>query len=278
MALSVVDLYRDVLPRTNCGDCGFPSCMAFAGMVVSDKYPLKNCPHISPAVVERCGIELEKQYAAGKWLKRDMAKDALDWAREKSAGVKFTDLPDRIGGQIKTLNGVLALELPYFNNTILITAEKICRTDGTPLTRWEQVFLYNHLARGGHRRPSGKWQGLVEFPNTVSKIKSMIEHVENPLIERFRGRCHALKAAAEHLGGRPVSRKNTSADVAVCFPALPRVPVLLLFWDEGPEDKFSATAKLLFDESIIDHLDVESILFLSERLRQMLCESISAGP
>ncbi len=31
-------------------------------------------------------------------------------------------------------------------------------------------------------------------------------------------------------------------------------------------------AKLLFDESIIDHLDVESILFLSERLRQMLCE------
>ena len=31
-------------------------------------------------------------------------------------------------------------------------------------------------------------------------------------------------------------------------------------------------AKLLFDESIIDHLDVESILFLSERLRLMLCE------
>jgi len=106
----------------------------------------------------------------------------------------------------------------------------------------------------------------------------MIEHVENPLIERFRGRCHALKAAAERFGGRPVSRKNTSADVAVCFFALPRVPVLLLFWDEGPEDGFSATAKLLFDESIIDHLDVESILFLSERLRQMLCESIFVGP
>ena len=33
-----------------------------------------------------------------------------------------------------------------------------------------------------------------------------------------------------------------------------------------------ATAKLLSDESITDHLDIESILFLSERLRQMLCE------
>lgn len=35
MALSVVDLYARVLPRTNCGDCGFPTCLAFAGMVVS---------------------------------------------------------------------------------------------------------------------------------------------------------------------------------------------------------------------------------------------------
>ena len=29
MALSVVDLYRDILPKTNCGDCGYPTCMAF---------------------------------------------------------------------------------------------------------------------------------------------------------------------------------------------------------------------------------------------------------
>ena len=58
MALSVVDLYRDVLPRTNCGDCGFPTCIAFAGMVVSDKHPLDGCPHLAPAVVERCTREL----------------------------------------------------------------------------------------------------------------------------------------------------------------------------------------------------------------------------
>ncbi len=32
MPLSVVDLYRDVLPQTNCGDCGYPTCMAFAGI------------------------------------------------------------------------------------------------------------------------------------------------------------------------------------------------------------------------------------------------------
>lgn len=35
MALSVVDIYRNMLPKTNCGDCGSPTCFAFAGKVVS---------------------------------------------------------------------------------------------------------------------------------------------------------------------------------------------------------------------------------------------------
>jgi hypothetical protein len=51
------------------------------------------------------------------------------------------------------------------------------------------------------------------------------------------------------------------------------VPVTLLFWDEDPVDGFGATAKLLFDETVTEHLDIESIVFLSERLRQMLCDA-----
>ena len=46
MALSVVDLYKNILPKTNCRDCGFPTCLSFAGMVVSERHPLENCPHI----------------------------------------------------------------------------------------------------------------------------------------------------------------------------------------------------------------------------------------
>jgi CO dehydrogenase/acetyl-CoA synthase gamma subunit (corrinoid Fe-S protein) len=77
MPLSVVDLYRDILPKTNCKECGYATCMAFASMVVSEKLPLKNCPHLKPDVIEKCQKELDAQYAAGKWLKRDMAQDAL---------------------------------------------------------------------------------------------------------------------------------------------------------------------------------------------------------
>ena len=82
--------------------------------------------------------------------------------------------------------------------------------------------------------------------------------------------------AARSIGGTDVAGKENSADVAVCFQPLPRVPLMLLFWDEDLSDGFAAAAKLLFDETVVEHLDIESIVFLSERLRQMLCEAADA--
>jgi len=44
--LSGIEIYKH-LPRTNCGDCGLPTCMAFALQVASKKLPLDGCPHVS---------------------------------------------------------------------------------------------------------------------------------------------------------------------------------------------------------------------------------------
>ena len=277
MALSVVDLYRDVLPKTNCGDCGFPTCLAFAGMVVSDQYPLERCPHLSPEMVARCNRDLAEQYAAGKWTKRDLAEDALTWARERSASMALEDLPERIGGERIVGAEKPALKLPYFNTHILIRPDDIVRTDDVALSRWEKVFLYNHLAQGGRRLPTGTWKGFEAFPNTVSKVKTMARQVESPLADRFRGQLDALHSAAAQLGGKEVTGQGNSADAAFLFQPLPRVPVTLLFWDEDPVDGFGATAKLLFDETVTEHLDIESIVFLGERLRQMVCDAADAA-
>jgi hypothetical protein len=250
MPLSVVDLYRDILPKTNCKDCGYATCMAFASMVVSEKLPLENCPHLKPDVIEKCQKELDAQYAAGKWLKRDMAQDALAWAKEKSASMAIVDLPDRIGGKIVDINGAPVLELPYFNDVIYISKDRITKRDGTDLNRWEQVFIFNHLAQGGKADPVGKWKAFAEFPNTVSKVKSMISHVENPLIERFKGKTGELVEAAERIDGINKTHDMGKADAAVLFVPLPKVPVMLMFWDEVASDGFEAQVKLLFDETV----------------------------
>ena len=273
MPLSVVDLYRDVLPKTNCGDCGFPTCLAFAGMVVSEMHPLANCPHLRPDILEKYQSELNKQYVSGKWLKRDTAQDALEWAKERAASMKIEDLPDRIGGKLTNKDNDYALELPYFTDSIIITNNHISKSDDSDLTRWEQVFIYNHMAQGGARLPSGQWKGFKELPNTVSKIISMNKHVETPLIEKFKGQPAQLLAAAEQIGGLNQTAETDSADLSLLFKPLPRIPVILLFWDEDQDEDFEAQVKLLFDETVTEHLDIESIVFLSERLGQLLCEA-----
>lgn len=46
MALSGIQIYK-LLPQTNCKDCGFPTCLAFAMKLAAKQAELEKCPHVS---------------------------------------------------------------------------------------------------------------------------------------------------------------------------------------------------------------------------------------
>jgi len=46
MALSGIEIYK-LLPKTNCKDCGQPTCLAFAMQLAMKKASLEECPHAS---------------------------------------------------------------------------------------------------------------------------------------------------------------------------------------------------------------------------------------
>jgi len=46
MALSGLDIYK-LLPKTNCKDCGFATCLAFAMALNQKKVSLDKCPHVT---------------------------------------------------------------------------------------------------------------------------------------------------------------------------------------------------------------------------------------
>jgi acetyl-CoA decarbonylase/synthase complex subunit gamma len=46
MALSGIQIYK-LLPQTNCKDCGFPTCLAFAMKLAAKQVELAACPHVS---------------------------------------------------------------------------------------------------------------------------------------------------------------------------------------------------------------------------------------
>jgi len=46
MALSGIQIYK-LLPQTNCKDCGFPTCLAFAMKLAAKQVELSACPHVN---------------------------------------------------------------------------------------------------------------------------------------------------------------------------------------------------------------------------------------
>jgi acetyl-CoA decarbonylase/synthase, CODH/ACS complex subunit gamma len=48
MALSGIQIYK-LLPQTNCKDCGFPTCLAFAMKLAAKQVELSLCPHVTEA-------------------------------------------------------------------------------------------------------------------------------------------------------------------------------------------------------------------------------------
>ena len=46
MPLTGIEIFK-LLPKTNCGDCGVPTCLAFAMALAAGKAELSKCPHVS---------------------------------------------------------------------------------------------------------------------------------------------------------------------------------------------------------------------------------------
>ena len=136
---------------------------------------------------------------------------------------------------------------------------------GVEPTIWVKIFLLIYLTRASGRSPAGEWVAYRELPNTVSKSKSF-EACAARIAVQFEGDPAGLERAAASLGGEPY--RFGSADRCFCFPALPRVPLLLLFRDR--EEEFPARVSLLLDRQILDYLDQEAIVFLAEAFASRL--------
>jgi len=54
MALTALDIYK-LLPKTNCKDCGFPTCLAFAMQLTAGKEGIDKCEHASEEAKQTIG-------------------------------------------------------------------------------------------------------------------------------------------------------------------------------------------------------------------------------
>jgi len=266
MPRTVMEVLK-ALPRTNCGECGRPTCLSFATGVIKEGEDLARCPYLSPAAQAMAG-DIQSQQEKGIGRRRESLAIALEALQEKVAPLDFAALAPGLGARAGREGDREYVDLPYFGQEVRVFKDQVRYPEGGAANPWDAILLYNYLASQGNSEPTGTWITFQSLPNSVSKTKTL-KRLEAELAGHFAGKGRELSAKARRLAGRPAEAAG-DADLKLAFAPLPRVPVLLLFWESDPEEDFPAQAHFLFDGNVGDYLDLESLLFLVEQLSERL--------
>jgi acetyl-CoA decarbonylase/synthase complex subunit gamma len=122
--LGPLDIYKN-LPKTNCGECGEKTCMAFASQIIERKLTLKDCPYLK-------GQDMDI-----------LVKLTAPAVRQVIFGKKS---PVKIGGE----DVLYRHELTYFNETAITIVVDDQMSEEELLERVQYVTNFDHERIGQH--------------------------------------------------------------------------------------------------------------------------------
>jgi len=259
-------------PKTNCGACGYPACLAFAAAVTRAGAEITLCPYIDLQGLEtrEAGSIKDLEDLADQVAEEhDLA--LVEYLREKVYQIDFGAIAAALGAGWDKNNPDM-LYLRYLGQDVILGKTKILMDNGKVVDPRDQILLYNYVHSCGGRKPDNTWIGMESLPNSISKVKTLAKYCEKKIAAHLSGKpASILKELGTQLDGYDgPADLGSSATSALVVPVLPMVPQYLLFWEEEPEDGFEPKAKVLFDHHVLDFLDLESLVFSAERFAERL--------
>jgi len=259
-------------PKTNCGKCGYPACLAFAAAVTRAGAEITLCPYI-----DLQGIEVKKSDSVkdmddlGEKVAEERDLALIENLQKKVSTLDFNSIAPRLGAGWKRDNPHI-LYLRYLGRDVMLGKTKVLMDNDTVVDPRDQILLYNYVHSGGGRKPDNTWIGMESLPNSISKVRTLATYCEKKIAEYLSGKpAHILKDLGVQLDGyEGPADLSSSATSSLVVPVLPMVPQYLLFWEEEIEDGFEPKAKVLFDHHVLDFLDLESLIFSAERFAERL--------
>ncbi|HEY6000774.1 MAG TPA: DUF3786 domain-containing protein [bacterium] len=260
--MNVLELYRR-LPRTNCGTCAPKACMPFAVALAKGDATADACPGLT---------EEQRREIVGGSAKGDWRETVVAGLRAEVAALSLADAAPGIGAVFEAG----ALRIRCLGRDYLVAGDGAVSIagDAKPVPPWTKILLLHYARTRGDAPPAGRWVAFADLRSGLVKATSFARECEEPLRELFDRDTAAAERALERIGG--AREAGAPAPVAWRVEALPRVPVLVLYWP--PEEEFPSKCKVLFDASADRFLDVESLTFLVEGLAKNLEHGPDAPP
>ncbi|MGC2062899.1 MAG: DUF3786 domain-containing protein [Thermodesulfovibrionales bacterium] len=258
----MIAIYKK-LPGTNCGQCGLPTCIAFALKVKKSQACLSECPFMG----EEKTAEGQLQSGASSFSSYEQVSRELE---NEAVKVDFRETAGAIGGMYISVDGRETIALKMINTEYELKKEGLFRDDVWCGDLWAKIILCDYVRKRGRKPLTGEWLPLGLFPHTASLVKAFQSNAEKKIAVGFRRDLNGLKQRCASLDGVE-ARGKIKADYICRFNLLPHVPLYLSFW--VADEEFDADCKLLFDSSAEDHIDIEYLAYLIERFAEELLSS-----
>lgn len=199
-----------------------------------------------------------------------MSDDALRAARELAVGLDPLAAAKRCGAEFEPDGDGGLFTLRFLGAEVAIRFPELEFDADLPLPPHVRALLVYYLAISDGSEPNGDWTAFADLPNGRFYSRAFQGYSGDALARRLGERAIELAEAVESLGGRSLARDElaTNADAAWVLPALPRVPVAIVWWDS--DDEFPARAELLFDSTAARHLPTDGCAVLGSWLTARL--------
>jgi len=259
-------------PKTNCGECGHATCLAFAAAVTRAGMDITLCPYIDLSGLEKGAGSTKRdldQLADEVSEEHDLT--LVKHLQEKVRRLDFSSIASALGAKWH-ISDPDALYLRYLGLDVKLGKKEILLDNDTVADPRDQILLYNYVFSMGGRKPDNTWIGMESLPNSISKVKTLETYCEKRIAENLSAKpAELLAEIAEQLDGyNGPAEFRASVTSSLVVPVLPMVPQFLLFWEGEPEEGFEPKAKILFDQHVLDFLDLESLVFSAERFAERL--------
>jgi hypothetical protein len=171
--------------------------------------------------------------------------DPLLWERLQAAEPEMICRNARVG----YLPGETAYSLPFLCGELQILArEKLIKDSGSAqsLSLSYQVYLValHYLLEAEAKPLSGEWISEKDLPGGAFFFRGPHELPTKYLLKHLGAQPDHFRTACERLNGEPANL----GDAAYRFQVLPRVPMLMVFW-QG-DDEFGPALNIHFDATV----------------------------
>ncbi len=147
MALTGLDIYKQ-LPKTNCGECGLPTCLAFAMQLAAKKTSLDKCPHVTEegrAALEGASAPPIRLVTIGTGEKKvGVGNETVLFRHEETfyhpTGIAITVNDDLEGDDLeKRIGAIQSLQFERVGQRIEINLVAIRQGDNSSAARYAEV-------------------------------------------------------------------------------------------------------------------------------------------